>query len=81
MKEGYNDKYEFILPEITYDNIIFSDDKYGNMDLKSNFKVHNYDTNKATKFLINDFYWDIKNINFSSGLRKLFSSLKMKLRN
>ena len=77
LKEGYNDKYEFILPEITYDNIIFSDDKYGYMDLKSNFKVHNYDTNKTTKFLINDFDWDMKNINFSSGLKgKLFSSFK-----
>ncbi len=77
LKDDYNDKYEFILPEITYDNVLFSDDKYGNMDLQSNFKVHNYDTNKTTKFLINDFDWDIRNINFPSGLKgKLFSSFK-----
>ena len=77
LKDDYNDKYEFILPEITYDNILFSNNKYGNMDLQSNFKVHNYDTNKTTKFLINDFDWDIKDINFSSGFKgKLFSSFK-----
>ncbi len=77
LKDSYNDKYEYILPEITYDSNIFSNDKIGNLDLQSNLKVHNYDTNKTTKFLVNDFDWDIKNINFDSGIRgKVFSKLK-----
>ena len=77
LKDDYNDKYEYILPEITYDSNIFSNDKFGNLDLQSNFKVHNYDTNKTTKFLVNDFDWDIKDINFSSGIKgKIFSKLK-----
>ena len=27
------------------------------MDLQTNLKVHNYDTNKTKKFLINNFDW------------------------
>ena len=50
LKEDFNDKYEYILPEITLDKNIFSNEKLGSLDLQSNFKVHNYDTNKLTKF-------------------------------
>ena len=47
------------------------------MDLQTNFKIHNYDTNKTTKFLVNDFNWDVKSINFDSGLKgKLLASFK-----
>ena len=70
LKDSYNDKYEFIFPEITYDNNLFSNDNYGNMDLQTNFKIHNYDTNKTTKFLVNDFNWDVKSINFDYGIKR-----------
>ena len=40
---------------------LFSSNKYGNADFQSNLKVHNYDTNKFTKFLVNDFGWKYKN--------------------
>ena len=47
------------------------------MDLQSNLKMHNYDTNKLTTFLVNDFNWDIKDIYFKSGLSgKLTANLK-----
>ena len=49
LKEDYNDKYEYILPEVILDKNLFSN-KYGNADFTSNLKVHNFDTNKHTKF-------------------------------
>ncbi len=77
LKESSNDKYEYILPEFTLGKNIFNNNLLGNLDLQSNLKVHNYDTNKTTKFLINDFDWDIKDFNFSSGLNsKLLAKIK-----
>ena len=46
-------------------------------NLTSNLNVHNYDTNKFTKFLINDFDWKFKDVNFSNGFNgKLMAKLK-----
>lgn len=60
LADKYNDKYEYILPEITYDKQIFGESLgYGN--LKSNIKVHNFDTNKYKKFFTNEFDWNIDN--------------------
>ena len=60
LADKYNDKYEYILPEITYDKQIFGESLgYGN--LKSNIKVHNFDTNKYKKFFTNEFDWNIEN--------------------
>ena len=50
LKEDYDDKYEYILPEITFDKNLFNNEKIGILDLSSNYKVHNYDTNKLNKF-------------------------------
>lgn len=77
LKEDYNDKYEYIAPEITLDKNLFINKKYGSLDLITNFKTHNYETNKFTNFLVNDFNWNIKEINYNSGLTgKLFSHIK-----
>ena len=57
LKDTYEDKYEFIFPEITLDKNLFNNDKYGNLDLQSNVKIHNYDTNKLTSFIVNEFDW------------------------
>ena len=63
LKENYNDKYEYILPEITLGKNLFSNERLGVLDFESNFKVHNYDTNKNSTFLTNDFDWS-KNVDF-----------------
>ena len=77
LKEDFNDKYEYILPEITLDKNIFSNEKLGSLDLQSNFKVHNYDTNKLTNFLVNDFNWSSKEILFNSGFKsKILGNFK-----
>ncbi len=72
LKESYNDKYEYILPDLVLNKNLFSNSQYGNLDFQSNLKVHNYDTNKFTKFFINDFDWKFKNFNFQSGIKGSF---------
>jgi len=72
IKENYNDKYEYILPEVTFDKNLINSETFGNIDLQSNFKFHNYDTNKSTNFLINDLNWNFKEINFNNGLNSKF---------
>ena len=67
--EGHNDKYQYILPSMIYDKNLFASNTYGILDLTSNLNVHNYDTNKYTKFLVNDFDWKYKTNNFKSGLK------------
>ena len=69
LKDDYNDKYEYIFPEITIDKNIFSSEKFGNLNLQSNLKVHNYDTNKHTNFLVNDFEWTSNDFIFDSNIK------------
>ena len=77
LKDSYDDKYEFILPEITFDKNLFSNNDYGSLDLQTNLKIHNYDTNKLTNFLVNDFNWNFKETNFSSGIKgKILGNFK-----
>ena len=72
LKADYNDKYEYILPEIVLDKNLISNDKFGNLDLQTNFKTHNYDTNKLTSFLVNDFQWSSNNKIFKSVMKNKF---------
>ena len=58
LKSNYEDKYEYILPELTLDKNIFYKEGIGNLELLTSYKVHNYDTNKFTNFLINDFNFE-----------------------
>ena len=77
LKDGYNDKYEYILPDITYDRNLFASNKYGSLDLTSNLNVHNYDTNKFKRFLVNDLDWKFRTNNFLSGITgNLIAQLK-----
>ena len=58
MNDKYEDKYEYIFPEITFDKNILTSDKLGGVDLQTSFKVHNYDTNKFTSFFVNNLDWE-----------------------
>ncbi len=72
-----NDEYEYILPDIILDKNLLSSNKYGYADLQSNLIFHNFETNKFTKFFINDIDWKYKQINFSSGLKgRMLGKLK-----
>ena len=50
LKENYNDKYEYILPEIILEKNLLSNDDFGVLNLQTNLKFHNYDTNKSKEF-------------------------------
>ena len=69
LKNNYNDKYEYILPELTLDKNLLSSDKFGNLNLQTNLKIHNYDTNKVTNFLINDLDWESNDFILNSKIK------------
>ena len=46
---------------------MFNND-FGNLNLQTNLKVRNYDTNKVTKFLVNDFDWKSKDVSMKTGI-------------
>ena len=68
LTESYNDKYEHVLPDIFFDKSLFSSIKYGDADFNSNFKIHNYETNKYKRFLNNNIDWKLSNLNYQNGL-------------
>ena len=77
LKDGQNDKYEYVFPEITIDKNILSSERFGNIDLQTNFKAHNYDTNKQTNFFVNDLEWESNDKIFNSSIKsKLLGKLK-----
>ncbi len=72
LKENYEDKYEYIAPEITLDKNIFTNESMGSLNLQSNLKVHNYDTNKLTNFNVNDLSWSSKDFLHKTGFKSKF---------
>ena len=72
LDDDYNDKYEYFFPEITFDKNLLIDEKFGNLDYQSNIEIHNYDTNKTNKFLVNDFNWNYKDLISSFGITNKF---------
>ena len=77
LKENYNDKYEYIFPDISVDKNLFDNDVFGSLELQSNLRINNYDTNKTAKFFINDFNWRVKEHFFDNGLKgKLIGKFK-----
>ena len=71
-KRKYNDKYEYVYPDLLFDKNLLQDDKLGILDLQTNLKISNYDTNKFSSFLINDFDWSSKELYFNNGLSGTF---------
>ena len=76
LKENYTDKYEYIYPDITVDKNLFSSNKFGKLDLQSNYQVKKYETSKFTNFFINDFDWNYKILNNSVFNSKLLGNIK-----
>ena len=77
LKNDYNDKYEYIYPEITFNKNLITNPILGVIDLDTNLKVHNFDTNKTSKFLVNNFQWNSISKNFNSGIQSnLFGNFK-----
>jgi len=77
LKSGYEDKYEYIYPELTFNKNLLSSSSLGSIDLDTNLKMHTYDTNKTSKFLVNNFEWNSLDKNFKSGIQsKLLGNLR-----
>ena len=77
LKEDYNDKYEYIYPDLTLNKNLVSNNILGNLDLETNFQVRKYDTNKFTNFFINDFNWNYKFLGQNSIFNnKLLGNIK-----
>ena len=70
-----NSKYEYILPYLTFNKNLFVDEKYGVMDLASNFRVRNYDVNKHTELFVNDFEWQSNKWNSYYGIQNQLKTL------
>ena len=51
-----NLRNEYLIP-ITFEKNLITAERYGILDIVSNFDFRNYETNKKTTFLINDFNW------------------------
>ena len=74
LKDSYNDKYENIFPDLSLSKSLFSE-RFGSGEIQTNFNVHNFDTNKTKKLLINNVDWEIeKSNNYFDG--KFLTSLK-----
>ena len=70
-----NSKYEYLLPYLSLDKNILTDEKFGFLDLNSKLRVRNYEVNRQTEFLVNDLKWKTnKNIN-NFGLENEFQGL------
>jgi LPS-assembly protein len=77
LKSDYSDKYEYILPELTIDTNLFSNENIGNLDLQTNYKSHNYDTNKLTNFLVSDLNYYSNTNTFNNVINsKILANLK-----
>jgi LPS-assembly protein len=67
-------RHEYLLPLIIEKNIM-SSEKYGFLDIGSDLRIRNYETNKQTNHLVNTFNWkSIKWLN-SIGIENYFEGL------
>ena len=72
LKSSDTEKYEYLLPEMTVDKNLFMDEKFGMLDLQTNYKNHLYDTNKQISYLSNDLNWESNNLILNSSLKSKF---------
>ena len=62
-------------PNINFGNTLFSSTTLGTLDWKTNSFYRNYDVNKKTQFVVNDFTWNSKNYITKSGFVNAFTGL------
>ena len=72
LQEDYTDKYEYIFPNATLSKNLMNSEILGNLDLQTNLEIRNYDTNKYTNFLVNDFNWSSKSLFLENGINSKF---------
>ena len=78
------EKYEYLLP-INFDTNLFSSENMGSVDISSNFRLKNYEVNRQTEILSNDFEWVsnkwINKFGFENQFKGLFKAVNYNAEN
>ena len=69
-----NDRFEYLLP-LALEKNIMSNEKYGILDIGTDLRLRNYETDKQTNFLVNDFNWSSNKWLNSLGIENYFEGL------
>ena len=75
LKKTDRSKYEYLLPNVSFDRDIFSDEELGRINIFSNAFVKNVNVNDTTKMWINDFNWKSKPFLNFKGFQSEFEGL------
>ena len=67
-------RHEYLLP-LTIEKNLMANEKYGFLDLGSDLKLRNYETNKQANSLVNNFNWRSKKWLNSLGVENYFEGL------
>ena len=69
-----NLRHEYLLP-LNIEKNLMSNEKYGLLDVGTNLRLRNHQTNKQTNFFINNFNWESKKSLSSIGIENYFEGL------
>jgi len=67
-------RHEYLLP-LNIEKNIMSSEKHGFLDLETNLRLRNYETNKQTNFFVNNFKWKSNKWLNSLGVENYFEGL------
>ena len=67
-------RHEYLLP-LTIEKNIMTSEKNGSLDLETNLRLRNYETNKQTNFFVNNFKWKSNKWLNSLGIENYFEGL------
>ena len=70
-----NQKYEYLVPYLSFAKNLPIEQKYGYLDFSSDLRVRNYDVNKQTELFVNDFNWSSNKRNNNLGITSQFQGL------
>ena len=68
-------RFEYSLPNILFERNLFTSDKAGVFDVRSNAFVKNYKVNQTTKFWVNDINWQSNPFISLAGIQNKFKGL------
>ena len=67
-------RHEYLLP-LTLEKNIMTSERYGFLDIDSNLRLRNYETNKQTNFFVNDFKWKTNKWLNTMGFENYFEGM------
>jgi len=75
LKKTDRSRYEYVLPDLTFERNLFANEKVGLVDIFSNAYVKNIDVNQTTKMWVNDINWNSRPFTNFNGVRSEFEGL------